>query len=165
MIAIVDWTAIKIDYITHEDSSYRKLAKKYDVPVATLFHRGKIENWADEKRQHKSNIIAKTVVEVEKDEVKRMTKLLVVTDKLLVRIERIVDKMTDEELVTDKQGLKSLTGAIRDIKEIQAVKSRIDLQEQQARIDKLRKDVERSTDETAQTVTIKIEGAEDSWVQ
>ena len=60
-----------------------------------------------------------------------------VADKLL---DKILSMMDAEGLGT--QGLKHLTSALKDIKEVKGIKSDIDLKEQNARIDKLRKEIE-----------------------
>ena len=54
------------------------------------------------------------------------------------------------------QGIKQLTSALKDIKEVKGLKSEIDLREQEARIDKLRKDaMEENVDKT---ITVVMEG-------
>ena len=63
-----------------------------------------------------------------------------VADKLL---DKISDMITQEGLTT--QNIKHLTSAIKDIKDVKGIKSEIDLKEQNARIDKLRKEIEKDT--------------------
>ena len=138
------------------------MAKKYNVPQNTLYKRAKDEKWVDAKKQHREKTVAKAVAVVEKGQAKRLSRLLIVTDKLLEKIERLVENLSEGDLIVDKKGLKDLTGAIKDIKDIQSVKSSIDLQEQQARIDKLRKDAENKSD-APQAITITIEGGESAW--
>ena len=159
---IVDWLKIKAEYITNEDASYRKLAKKYKVSESTLYKRAKTEDWFNAKQQHKRNSVAKAVAILEEDQTERLVHLLRVTDTLLDKIEELVNSLQKEDLFVDKRGLKDLTGAIKDIKDIQSVKSKMDIQEQQARIDKLRKDAEDKSD-TPQAITITIEGGESAW--
>ena len=63
----------------------------------------------------------------------------------------------------DKTTLKQLTGALKDIKDIQGIKNPIDIEEQRARIAKLRKEAE--DEDKVSEVIISIEGGEDSWAE
>jgi hypothetical protein len=58
-----------------------------------------------------------------------------------------------EDLIMDKQCLKQITGALKDIKDIQSLKSPLDLEEQRARIDNLRR---QSQKEDTNTEPIRI---------
>lgn len=142
--------------------SYRKLAKKYKISESTLYKHAKTNKWHEEKLRHRQRVVAKAVAAIEDEQVKRLTKILQVTDSILAKISRFVEKTDDDTLLFNKQELNFLTRSIKDIKEIQSVKSKIDLQEQQARIDKLRKDAENKSD-APQAITINIEGGESSW--
>lgn len=53
----VDWLAIRNDYI-NGGGSYRKLAEKYGITLATLRVQAERENWPDRKKeqQHKTSI-------------------------------------------------------------------------------------------------------------
>ena len=66
-------------------------------------------------------------------------------------LKKIKEMMCQEGLTT--QGLKHLTSAIKDIKDIKGIKSDIDLKEQNARIDKLRKEIEGEKKDTNITIT------------
>jgi hypothetical protein len=50
--------------------------------------------------------------------------------------------LLDDFEMLDTQGIKHLTSSLKDIKDIKGIKSDIDLREQEARIDKLRKDID-----------------------
>ena len=58
-------------------------------------------------------------------------------DKLLKKIESIVDAMEPEDM--DSKAIRALTAAVKDLKEIQNIKSELDEKEQEARIANLRK--------------------------
>ena len=97
------------------------------------------------------------IVEMEADrQAERMQRLLVVSDKLLEAVEKAVDGFQAEELVFDKSVLKSLSGAIRDIKEIQNVKAALDIEEQKARIALLNKQA--VAEEASGDITVTIKG-------
>ena len=93
-----------------------------------------------------------------------MTRLLNVTDKVLEKIEVAVEELSTEGIVLDKSTLKQLTGALKDIKDIQGVKSDRDIREQEARIRKLEKEASASDDKPNE-ITITIAGGEKSWAE
>ena len=157
-----DWTQIKSEYITDSKSSYRKLAEKYDVPFATLQCRARKEKWAELKKQTQDNIITKTIDKDTEKKVDRMTRLLNVTDKVLEKIEVAVEELSTEGIVLDKSTLKQLTGALKDIKDIQGVKSDRDIREQEARIRKLEKEAEDDAKKDT-TITVQFEGDISKW--
>lgn len=131
----MDWNKIKAEYIAG-GTSYRKLAEKHGVTFAVLRRVAESEGWVELKAQAKHKANTKIVNSVATDMAKKSVKLNDVADKLLDKISELLDNF---EL--DTQGIKHLTSAIKDIKDIKGIKSEIDLKEQNARIDKLRKDV------------------------
>lgn len=173
-----DWTKVKTEYITNEKSSYRKLADKYDIPLGTIYKRAKKENWVDLKQQSYDKRVAKTVTSVENNQIKKLERILTITDKLLDKIEKAVDELdiqlckkvekvkeieynncerpdkptkeivheieevSEVRSIIDRKGVQELASAIKSLKEVQMLKTELDEQEQKARIDKLRKDIE-----------------------
>ena len=140
---MADWQAIKTEYIT-TDTSYRKLAQKHGVGYPAICHRSKAEGWISLREQHHNDTITKTLDKISTDEANRAAKIHSVADKLLLRIEAMVDQ--DEKL--DEKALRTLVASVKDLKEIQSVRSELDRQEQEARISKLRSDAQqRNNDE------------------
>jgi uncharacterized protein YjcR len=157
----VDIKKIRAEYIA-SDLSVNELAKKHGVSPSTIRNYSTKEKWK-ELRAKAGEKAVKKIVEHESDkQADRMKRLLVVSDKLLQAVEDAVDKFVAEELVFEKGVLKSLSGAIKDIKEIQNIKSQLDIEEQKARIAILKKQAEADTDKDA-SVTIFIEGGDDEW--
>jgi transposase-like protein len=142
---MADFKKIKAEYIKG-NTSYRKLAEKYGVPRSTLERKAKDEKWTELRRQTECKAEAKIVENEANRQAQRMNRLLAVSDKLLDAVEKAVDGFVSEDLVFDKSVLKSLSGAIRDIKEIQSIKSELDIKEQKARISKLEKEAERENE-------------------
>ena len=157
----MDWNKIKREYI-QGDTSYRKLADKYNVPFGTLRKVAAKEKWRELRDKTRQKADTKIVEAEAENQAQRMTRLLSVTDKLLDAVEKAVNEFSTEELLLDKSTLKSLSGAIKDIKEIQGIKSAIDIREQEARIANLRKNAE-SDDNKPNEITITIEGGDSSW--
>ena len=156
---MADWTKIKTEYLT-KNTSYRKLAQKYGVNATTIAKKASKEDWVSQRQQQASRTLSKTLTAVSNREVDRATRLQNVADKLLDKIEQAVDRYAMEEIFVDRQSLKQITGALKDIKEIQMIRSEADLREQEARIAKLRKEAEREEENKDVRVVISPEAEE-----
>ena len=137
----MDWLAIKTEYIT-TDTSYRKLAQKYGVSVTQICNVGREEKWVEQREQFLNKTTAKTIEKISQQEANRAARIHSVADKLLNKIEAMVDA---EDLL-DSKGIRALTAAVKDLKEIQSVRSELDKQEQEARIANLRKAADKEDD-------------------
>ena len=153
---MTDWNAIKTEYIT-TTTSYRKLAQKYGVSHVQIGNVGKEEKWVELRRQHLDKTYADTVDAISHQQVDRAKRFQSVADKLLNKIEAMVDS---EELL-DTKGIRALTAAIKDLKEVQMIRSDADMREQEARIEKLRKDAQR--EDSNKEITITLEGDLDDY--
>ena len=156
---MADWQAIKTEYIT-TDTSYRKLAEKYGVSYVQIGNVGKEEKWVELRRQHLDNTFTKTVAAVEREQVERAKKMQSVADKLLNKIDAIVDTMAPSTLNT--KAIRALTAAVKDLKEIQSVKSALDEQEQRARIANLQKAAQKE-DTQADSIEVVFMAGEEAW--
>lgn len=152
-----DWDKIKIDYIT-STISYRALAEKWKVHYTNLAKRAKKENWHQQRQQQHQQTLTKTLTTITQKEVNRATRLQEAADKLLDKLEQAIEQTP----VLTPSSVKAITGALKDIKDIQMIKSDADLREQEARIAKLQKEAARE-DSGPSKVIVKIEGGEDSW--
>lgn len=158
----MDFSKLKKEYLKG-GTSYRKLCKKYNVPLSTLKAVAAKEGWVQLRDQTKAKTATKIVESISDGEADRAKRLLSVTDKLLERIEGLVEEFTEGEVLLDKTTLKQLTGALKDIKDIQGIRSPLEIEEQKARIAKLRKEAE--DEDKVSEVVISIEGGEDSWAE
>ena len=153
---MADWQAIKTEYITTQ-TSYRKLAQKYGVSHVQIGNVGKEEKWVELRRQHLVRTVTKTVAAVESAQVNRAKKINTVADKLLLKIEALVDRpgMVPKDV-------RSLVAAVKDLKEIQSVKSALDEQEQRARIANLQKQANKE-DTHADSIEVVFLAGEEAW--
>ena len=158
---MADWNKIKTEYLT-SDTSYRKLAQKYGVNATTIAKKASKEDWVSQRQQQANRTLSKTLTAVSNRQVNRAARLQKVADKLLNKIEAAVDDYNMAVLLVDRQSLRQITGALKDIKDIQMIRSKADLREQEARIAKLLKEAERE-DSGPNKVVIQIEGGEDTW--
>ena len=151
----VDWLKLKTEYIT-TDTSYRKLSAKYGVTAQAIYNKGKAEHWQEQKEQHLNGVFTKTMSKEQSKAVDRYTRLTSVADKLLSKIEIAVDALDEEAALKllSSTTLRSLSGALKDIKEIQSLKGDRDIKEQDARIRKLEKEAE--TEEKETTVVVQF---------
>ena len=131
-----NWKKIEAEYIAG-GTSYRKLAQKYSVSFNTLQKKARAENWTDLRKQKDEKFTTKIVETVAEREAKKNTTLQDTADALL---QRIYEGVNSGEFVIDTQSIKQITGALKDLQQIKGVKSELDMQEQIARIDKLRKE-------------------------
>lgn len=134
----MDWKKLKTEYIKG-GTSYRKLAEKHGVPFGTLRNVAAKEKWRelrDKTRIKTDTKLTEAVSDVQAD---RLCRLQKVTDDLLEQIEGIVRSISLEEIMMDKHALRQITGALKDIKDIQSLKSPLDIAEQKARIKNLQR--------------------------
>jgi hypothetical protein len=66
------------------------------------------------------------------------------------------EKVIEIRTIVDRKGVQELSNAIKNLKEVQMLKSELDEEEQKARIKKLRKDAEDEQKDTS--ITVKFEG-------
>lgn len=154
---MADWQAIKTEYITTQ-TSYRKLAQKYGVSHVQIGNVGKQENWVELRRQHLDKTLAKTVEKISQQEANRAARIHSVADKLLNKIDATVESGRP----LDTKGIRALTAAVKDLKEILCVRSDLDKQEQEARIANLRKQAEKDED-TTDVIEVVFAAGPEEW--
>ena len=158
---MADWQKIKTEYISTK-TSYRKLAEKYGVHYKTIADRGKKEKWEELRSQVSHKALTKTIERISTSQADRASKLASVSDLLLDKVKDLIENRPD--ILRDTQALKHISGVLKDYKEIQGIKAQKDLEEQDARIAKLRKDAEKDTNEKP-SITITLEGGLSDYAQ
>ena len=151
---MADWQKIKTEYIT-TDTSYRKLAQKYGLNQATIAQKAKAEDWVGKRKQQASTAQAKILERDISKKVDRATRLMTVADKLLNKVEQVVD----QEGPISANAIKNLSDALKNIRETQMIRSEQDVREQEARIKNLEKQVENNED-TGREIVVRIEGSD-----
>lgn len=158
---MADWQKIKTEYIT-TDTSYRKLAEKYGIHYKVISDRGKAEEWVHLRSQHKDKTITKILDAVSDEQAGRAVRLQKVTDKLLSKVETLVDGCNPLEM--DTQSLRHISATLKDIKDIQMIRSDADMREQEARIANLQKQAEKGDSDQGK-ITVVLEGALKDYAQ
>ena len=134
---MADWKKIKKEYIAG-GCSYRSLAAKYGVPFGTLRRVAAKERWTDLRAQAEAKADTDIVEAVGKQNGKMGKEIYAAADLLL---RKLLEAVEADEAIT-AQSMRQYTAALRDLKEIKNIRSQGDIDEQTARIAKLRKDAE-----------------------
>jgi hypothetical protein len=137
---MADWQKIKTEYIT-TDTSYRELSQKYGVHYTNIAKRAKKEDWQQLRQQQTNTTQTKMIQAVERRKVDRAAKLLDVSDMLLQKVRERVEAL--DALETGSQEYRHLSATIKDLKEIQMIRSEADIREQEARIKNLQRQAEK----------------------
>ena len=133
----MDWSKIKAEYIAG-GTSYRKLAKKYDVPFSNLKKVAIKEQWTQLREQAKNRTNTKLVENIGKQNAKIDERFYSLVDKLMQKAEETIENTP----VWSVNALKEMSTALKYLKECKGVKSEADIREQEARIAKLQKEAQ-----------------------
>ncbi|MBR4308571.1 MAG: hypothetical protein IKT58_03145 [Oscillospiraceae bacterium] len=159
----IKWDEIKVAYITQSDSSLRKLAKQYGVSSSVIARRCASEGWKKQKDQFVSESVSKSLDAIMREQEARRARVEALADKLLAKLEKAIDELdlvaeavkikestvseggveietTTERVnyseggVVDRAGAKQIAAAMKDLKDIQMLRSELDVREQAARV-------------------------------
>ena len=150
----MNWGKIKRDYIAGK-GSYRELAVKYGVPFRTLADRAGAEQWVSLREQARNKSVTKTIDKI-------ATANGVADTRLQDAAVELIGKVTDGIKSTDPMNareLKAYSGVLRDLKEVLDLRTPLDIQEQEARIEKLRRESEKDREERNREVVVTFGGA------
>jgi hypothetical protein len=136
---MADWQAIKTEYIT-TDTSYRKLAQKYGVTYNNIGIRSRKEGWPKLREQHNDKTMSKAVDAIGTKQAAMAAKLYGVGGLLLDRVKLLLED--NPELLADTSSMKDVSVVLKNLKDLMSVKSDADMREQEARIEKLRREAE-----------------------
>lgn len=193
---MIDWQAIKTEYIT-TNTSYRKLAEKYGISYNAIGNRARKENWQEQRDQYSTKTVTKALDKISDKKADKMARIDDLADKLLDKLEQAIteldlqlfkhtdktkvieynndrrpDKPTKETIheeeklleaksIVDRQGLKQIASALKDIKDVKMLRSELDRQEQQARIDILRQQVDKDDNDSNMIEVVFAAGPEE----
>lgn len=147
----ISWERIKTEYIT-TDISCRKLAEKHGIAESSIFAKASKEHWVEQRERHQSKTVAKAIDAISERKVDRAAKLLDVADLLMDKVKERIEAVGALEMGT--QEFRHLSATIKDLKEIQMIRSDADIREQEARIANLRKQAESENEDRSIEVII-----------
>ena len=147
----VDWGAIRTEYITGT-VSLRWLAGKYGVCPGTVSRRAKREDWAGQRRSFVSGTQQRILEAEGSRQTERAARLQETADTLLTRVSALLE--SPEASTLPPQSLRHISGVLKDIRDVQMLKSPLDYQEQKLKIANLRAQAEQDRG----SVTVTLEG-------
>lgn len=130
-----DWTKIRAEFI--RGVSYRELSEKYGVSFSTIQKVGASEKWTDLRKKSGRKAVEKTVDKIASQKAEKAVDIM---DIAVLLARKIREGIEEGVYTTDAQSTRAITAALRDLREIAGTKALKDLEEQQARIEKLRKE-------------------------
>lgn len=154
----MDWNQIREEYITDETSSYRSLSKKYGVGLTALYNHAKSEDWVGQRKQLKDKTMTKSLEKISDKQAKRAAGFIVMTDTLAEKLTAALATVDPK----DTQALRRIAASLRDLAEMQGLKSDLDRQEQEARIANLRKQADKEDDVVNELEVVFMAG-EEEW--
>ncbi len=160
----VDWKKLRAEYLKG-GTSYRQLSAKYNVPLKTLARRAKAEEW-NEHRLQVDNSVATEVNSLIKNRIAEGSvrfdlAVYDVAAELLELTRHSMRTAAAKEAVPPGE-LSMYASTLRSIKIAMQRPSELDIDEQKARIEKLRRESEdKNAGGTA--ITVRLEGNMDEY--
>lgn len=144
----MDWTKIKAEYIAG-GISYRSLAQKHGVSFNTLKRIAIKEGWTQLRDKAYNKATTKMVDVVSTNNAKIDDKYYRLVDMLFDKAEEVMANTP----IWQVSSLKEMATTMKYLKECKGVKSDADMREQEARIEKLRKEIEGEQKDTNINIT------------
>ena len=155
-MANVDWIKIKNEYINTQ-TSYRKLAEKYNVSRSTLEKKARKEKWSDYRKKQYGKMVAKvgqkTAEKIVNAEVNRITTLLELSDEAQKQIKTSLGQLgkyvdmfgnVSECDVIDANKLRKLVASLKDLKDIISLGEGLSMSEEEKKQANLLKAIEKA---------------------
>lgn len=155
----MDWAGLKKEYIT-SNISLRALAKKHGVSYSAVSRHSFTEGWASARSQVRAKAESKTIEKT----TDRMAEARDILYEAALNMARQLAGITAEGVYPTGWKPKDVSGALKDCRELLEIRSAEDMDEQKARIAKLKKEIDEAKEE-GKTITVKIEGASETWTQ
>ena len=142
-----DWSLIERDFLA-TGMSYRDLAEKHGISQSAVKKRAAAGRWQEQllelKREEERKAAGARTEQILDLRENRRAMLLNTADDLLEKLRQALDQLEPE----NTPALASLARTLKDLRELQGLrKDSLDLEEQQARIEKLRSEIRKSEDE------------------
>lgn len=154
------WTQLRLEYISSTEVSIRGLQKKYGIPYNQIRDRSQNEKWLEQRDSVKNQSTQKSIDLISDMNAEKCVRAFRVADKVMEKLEEVVDKIDTDDSEALRM-LKEASYTLKHVKEIGYFRSGLDQAEQEARINKLRKDAEEEQTDTEITITFMEEGYAD----
>ena len=133
------WQKIKAEYL-RGGIGYRALAAKHGVSFSQLQRVALRDKWFDLKRQAEEKAGTRMVEDAADQIAVQQKRISTVADRLLDALEAGI---RHGAFVDNTRSIREIAATLKDIKDVQNVRSNLDLREQEARIEKLRREAQR----------------------
>ena len=150
---VVDWNVIKAEYIAG-GTSYRKLAEKYGIDRNQIADRGKSEKWVELKRQTLDKTQTKLSDAISDSAASDAAEAVRLINESALSMLKLIAREAAEQREMTESKVNTYSRALKNLKDVLDIKSQNDIDEQQARIDNLRKQA--AKDETDKDVQFVI---------
>lgn len=160
----VDWKKLRAEYLKG-GTSYRQLSAKYNVPLKTLARRAKAEAWNEHRLQVDNSVATEVNSLIEIGIAAGAAKCdLTVYDVAaeLLEITRASMRTAASKEAVPPGELSMYASTLRSIKIAMQRPSDMDLEEQRARIEKLRRDASSADDDSETGVILLPRRIEDA---
>lgn len=155
-MAKIDWPRVKKKYVTGQ-MSQEALAKSVGVSCTTLSHRAVKEGWREQREAYRNKRAEKAIEAASVSAARADTRVDDIINDLLDKLREYVAGMD----AADVGAYRSVTIALRDIRELRGAKDELDIEEQRARIEKLRADCKR--DEKPDAIKLELVGLPEEY--
>lgn len=133
---MIDWKTIETEYVT-TDISHRQLSEKYGVTRSRISQYASKEKWREKRDKHRAKIVAKAVNVIGNKQADRAAKLFTASDLLL---DKVINLLKGEGApLADTSVMRDVSVVLKNLKDVQMIRSEADLREQEARIANLEK--------------------------
>lgn len=133
---MIDWKTIETEYVT-TDISHRQLAEKYGIARSRISQYASKEKWREKRDKHRTKIVAKAVNVIGNKQAARAAKLFVASDLLLDNVINLLKGAGGH--LADTSVMRDVSVVLKNLKDVQMIRSEADLREQEARIANLEK--------------------------
>ena len=159
-----DWQKIKTEYIRDTNISTRQLAAKYGVSYSALCQRCAREKWVEARKRKQSILDAKVIERAAEREADRAAATYDAADIALETVTALLQKDVDTDTISVAD-LKTITGALKDIKYVLGIRSDTEKAIQEERLEALRREKKREEQQDDKTVTLVFKGMTDEEAQ
>lgn len=153
----MDWALIKREYIT-TGISLRALAKKHGASFSTIQKKSASEKWTEARKKCGDRAEEKSIEKMSD----RMAEARDILYEAALNMARQLAVITAEGEYPTGWKPKDVSGALKDCRELLEIRSEEDMDEQKARIAKLKKEIDEAKEE-GKVVTIRFEGEAEKW--
>ena len=117
----IDWDALKNEYISSPDESFRSLGEKWGVSASAIHRRAKEGGWARKREQFADKMETKTLEKLmeerAKGEVARLKRLYDATDKLTKKVADGISKVQP----TNTLAIRQLVSSLKELRAMEGI--------------------------------------------